>query len=431
MKKIFSILLVLAVAFSFAACNNGVVFPQNTDKAVLSVTLESAPEYIVGEVLDPADVTLRVVYGDRTEDTFTGAELGMTGTFKLSSGENSFTVVYGSFDAEDNLPIWNIKITPYSLDKLTVDPTDAVKTVDQSTNGATVDEKGLKYTGTYNGKTVSVSETVAEANFANLSFTVDASAEKKGVAVKVADTVAGKDKITISPEWIVDVVKATDKNAIVFVKIEQLLKPALEKDDGSFEIFNVTGTTQKLADLHLQAVVTNGNNVSETVSLTAATDGNGYTGTTKAGETVKLTWDSYVNGKSLAGMGTSIPAAVTVTKRGETTPYFTEEDATVILQYTPDYPTACTATANKTFWEGDRVSAADFNLEVTVWASGRTADKNSYPASSYFEIALEDSWVKTPATENTMVDVTLNRIVGAKTINTGTVQYKLDNPATT
>ena len=95
MKKIISILLALAVVFSFAACENGVVFPENAEKTVLSVTLESAPEYLVGETVDPADVTLRVVYGDRTEDTFTGAELGLTASsYKLTDEKNTFTFYY-------------------------------------------------------------------------------------------------------------------------------------------------------------------------------------------------------------------------------------------------------------------------------------------------------------------------------------------------
>ena len=174
MKKIISILLALAVVFSFAACENGVVFPENAEKTVLSVTLESAPEYLVGETVDPADVTLRVVYGDRTEDTFTGAELGLTATsYKLTDVKNTFTVKFGAPVAGDGgtatIKSWNITIPAYKLTKLVVDPTEAVKTV--AKDAQTISTTGLAFTGTYNGnQTKSVSYDVAKESFENLAY---------------------------------------------------------------------------------------------------------------------------------------------------------------------------------------------------------------------------------------------------------------------
>ena len=181
MKKIISILLALAVVFSFAACENGVVFPENAEKTVLSVTLESAPEYLVGETVDPADVTLRVVYGDRTEDTFTGAELGLTATsYKLTDVKNTFTVKFGA-PVEGTIKPWSINIPAYKLDKLVVDPTEAVKTV--AKDAQTISTTGLAFTGTYNGnQTKSVSYDVAKESFKNLAFTVDTSVEKEEIA---------------------------------------------------------------------------------------------------------------------------------------------------------------------------------------------------------------------------------------------------------
>ena len=142
MKKIISILLAAIVLFSFAACTQGIVYPENTEKSVLSVTLESAPDYIVGEMLNPAAVSLRVVYGDRTEATFTGEQLGMvpaTGKSFTLEASNTFTINYG----EEGAQSWNIAIKAYSIDKLTVDPSGAAKT--KSLQSTMLASRGREY----------------------------------------------------------------------------------------------------------------------------------------------------------------------------------------------------------------------------------------------------------------------------------------------
>ena len=76
MKKIMAVLLTVAVLFAFAACDNSTVNPY-FGKQVASVTLESTPDYLGGETINPADVELRVVYDDGTTAFITGDEAGL------------------------------------------------------------------------------------------------------------------------------------------------------------------------------------------------------------------------------------------------------------------------------------------------------------------------------------------------------------------
>ena len=83
MKKIMAVVLSLAVLFAFAACSDGPT--KFFGKDVLGVVVESTPDYIENEVLNPADVDLRVIFNDGSEAVYSGAELGMSGVFKLST----------------------------------------------------------------------------------------------------------------------------------------------------------------------------------------------------------------------------------------------------------------------------------------------------------------------------------------------------------
>ena len=427
MKKIISILLALAVVFSFAACENGVVFPENAEKAVLSVTLESAPEYLVGETVDPADVTLRVVYGDRTEDTFTGAELGLTATsYKLTDVKNTFTVKFGA-PVEGTIKPWSINIPAYKLDKLVVDPTEAVKTV--AKDAQTISTTGLAFTGTYNGnQTKSVSYDVAKESFKNLAFTVDTSAEKEDVKVAVA---ADNEGVTISPEWYVDVVEATNPKAAVNVTLKQLTEADNEKADGTNEVFR--GGDNTLADIKFVAIVTSAEGDDVTVTLTANSDGTGYTGTYNTNETVDVIWNDFVNTKELdANAATSFTATVTV-KDADDEVYYTDNATVLDVEYTTDYPISGSASTEKTYWEGDQIKVGDFTLTVNSWASGKeVADggDTGIAASAYFEIPLSESYIKTPATNTGTQNVSFKLSVdGNQKVNITVSPVTLKNPS--
>ena len=107
-KKFFILALAAAVLFAFAACEAGTI-PPYYGKTVESITLLSAPDYIVGETLNPADLSFRVVYDNGEEVTRTGADLGLglvnntgddidleaTDPYVLSTAK-TFGIVYGT-----------------------------------------------------------------------------------------------------------------------------------------------------------------------------------------------------------------------------------------------------------------------------------------------------------------------------------------------
>lgn len=420
MKKIISILLAAAVLFSFAACTQDLVFPENTDKDVLSVTLESAPDYIVGETLNPAAVTLRVVYGDRTEATFTGEQLGMVpaadSSFTLTA-TNSFSVNYGK---EGTTP-WTISVKAYPIDKLTVDPSGAAKTVEKSNASATVSTTGLKYTASFNnGQAREVSKDVVLANFEDLKFTVDASAVKKGVTVSADGS--DKTKVTISPAWVVDIVEAVDKAKAVDVAIIQVTEKDKDsvidasEDAGSFEVYKDNGTTSTLADLTLNAVVTNGNGDKATIRLEANTAGTGYEGTYNTTDKISVIWNQYVNDQTLGAA--SYTATVTVSG-ADNKAYYTDKTESIAVTYTEDYPVEATITGEAT---GSTISEKNFNMTVSEWASGRTADEKTYDLSAY-DLTLPFNQTYVTAGSGEKVDVTFKYNGEGKKISTLAGEY--------
>ena len=125
MKKIMTVLLSVALLFSFAACDSNAVNPY-FGKQVVSVTVSDYPEYVENEVLDPADVVFAVRYDDNTTVNKTGAELGMapastqTTGFKLADGYNAFEVKYGTDKEGKPLPAWSAKIVAHQVSSVTI-----------------------------------------------------------------------------------------------------------------------------------------------------------------------------------------------------------------------------------------------------------------------------------------------------------------------
>ena len=148
MKKIIAFALSIAVLFAFAACEAGTI-PPYYGKTVESITLLSAPDYIVGETLNPADLSFRVVYDNGEEVTRTGADLGLApttgsdttlkidsdGSYKFADATaKEFGIVYGtsrptSGSEIKEKAIWTCTIKPYEADEVdyVVDPSNAPK----------------------------------------------------------------------------------------------------------------------------------------------------------------------------------------------------------------------------------------------------------------------------------------------------------------
>ena len=360
MKKILALVLSIAAIFSFVACEAGTV-PPVYGKTVVSVTYADSSNYIVGETLNPADVTLRVVYDDGTEATFTGAELGLKpgegrSTYVLVGTSTQYEVAYGTdkdgAQSEKNTWKINVPAVKYSDTEIALDPSNAAKEVIIDT--ASLNLSGLNYVVTFKdgtSKTVNPAEIYEpERNWISItdaSFVYDFTKEGE-VTVELADTVA--DNVSISPDWVIDVVETPSYD----IDFSLVLK------DGE-EIFEKgSNSLSSLKDkIDVVATVMDFSNVVE----------------------AEFTFDDYDESIKVQDYVKSYN--VTVTYNGE------EYPATFSFEYTPDYPKTVTATpiSGIEFRDGDTIEADDFTYTYADWASGASYDKGDEPVDdTYFDV---------------------------------------------
>lgn len=210
MKKIIAFALSIAVLFAFAACEAGTI-PPYYGKTVESITLLSAPDYIVGETLNPADLSFRVVYDNGEEVTRTGADLGLGLVDSTGNGidtetanpyvlntAKTFGIVYGtsrptSGSAVTEKDIWKCTITPVAASTVdfVVDPTNASKEY----KGA-VSFEGVVITAKLPKGDKVVSATIADIDTDD--FVVTQNEAEKTVTITVAPSATN---ITLSSAW--------------------------------------------------------------------------------------------------------------------------------------------------------------------------------------------------------------------------------------
>ena len=173
MKKVLTVVLSLAVLFSFAACENKV--PTLYGAKVLSVTPVSSLDYITGETVNPADIQFRIVYDSKAEATLSGAEIGMVPAadnkngYSVAVDENEFTVTYG-VDEKGVTQKWTVNVIGHYAQSLIVDPTNAVTAVLMN-DAHTVSTTGLTYTAVFEGGTKAIDSTLGESKLGDSTFT--------------------------------------------------------------------------------------------------------------------------------------------------------------------------------------------------------------------------------------------------------------------
>ena len=360
MKKIIAFVLSIAVLFAFAACEAGTI-PPYYGKTVESITLLSAPDYIVGETLNPADLSFRVVYDNGEEVTRTGADLGLaptkagtgstveiddTGSYKFdNTTAKTFGIVYGtsrpiSGSEIKEKAIWTCMITavnPETVDYV-VDPSNAPKEYVAGTDpfeGVVITAKLPK------------GDKVVSAEIANIDISdFDYAVKDTTVTLTVKASVTN---VTLSSAWTFTYVEQPE------VEITDV-KLVLAED---VEVFAKGSDT--LADLEDSISVVGKVNGKET-SLSTAT----------------FKFDDYQTTAVVQKYGTSYNA--TVTYEDETYPAVFE------FTYTKDYPTKVTAKApTREYQEEQTVKPEDFTYEYSDWAS----EYDEYTAED--EKALVDS----------------------------------------
>ena len=356
MKKIIACILSIAVLFAFAACEASTpvsYYGKNVD----SITLLSAPDYVQGETLNPADLSFRVVYNNGETATRNGAELGLAPTTGIgkdlaisTSGSyvlavtNTFGIAYGTTRPDTNgnynvKAVWPVEITAVDPDALTyvVDPTNAAKEIKKGGSLTAEDVKGIVVTAKFaNGNTKVVSATIAGIDENDFSVDTTGAAEST-TTVKAVNT-----KITINPDWILTIKDTTDEITgfrLVF--------------DDEQEIFKKGETLLK--DVKYSLVVTR-----ETSGAGTPIESDDFT--SKKVDAYFVDFDpDHTNVQD-------ITSAINVR--------ITYENVTKIvplpIDYTDDYPTTFTAVLTNdkaTFKDGNELTADMFTYTFSSWAS--------------------------------------------------------------
>ena len=347
MKKIMTVVLALAVIFGFAACSDGSTVSFYGEDA-LSISVASAPEYIVGQTLNPDDITLRVVYDQGSDKTFKASELGIKPatdkTFKLEA-DNTFYVVYGRDDAstpnvKENE--WPITIKATELTKLVIDTTNAAKEY----NGTVLDVSNLVYTAELaNGKKVPVTAAVAH-EIADFKFDISKPDEGKvTVSLKKTSEDAAAEKVEFSAAWTLTVAEMKIKS----VEITQ---------DPAKEVFRYAESGNTIADVTYLITIEYENGVKKPAESA-----------TSYSPVVTDTETSHVLDKQYT-------VAVQVTIDGEK-----YVDSSVTIAPTEDYVKVFDVQHKLTnekqyeFTPGNKITMDKFTFTVEEWASGHTYEE--------------------------------------------------------
>lgn len=372
MKKIIACILSIAVLFAFAACEASTpvsYYGKNVD----SITLLSAPDYVQGETLNPADLSFRVVYNNGETATRNGAELGLapttgtvgtdleistSGDYVLSS-TNIFGIAYGTtrpgtdgkYTVKD---VWPVEIKAADPTQLTyvVDPTNAAKEIKKGASTLSAEDiKGIVVTAKFdNGNTKVVSATIA--NIDEDDFTVDAS----GTAESTTTVKSANPKVTIDPTWTLTIKEETNNVT------------ALKLVFGEQEIFKESkeGHRNLLSSIKYDVVASYENGPDKVVAK--------YNGSTLApvtgGESVSVDFTEVYAANTYVQDRTSLVYAAVVTYEGIT------KNTNLEIEYTPDYPENVEVTAkdvNRKYFDNQSIELSDFNYSGTNWKSGNTA----------------------------------------------------------
>ena len=369
MKKIIAVLLSVAVLFAFAACDNSTTNPY-FGKQVQSVTLQSSPDYLVGETVNPADIALRVVYTDNTTATVYGDQVGLKrdGGFTIAEADvksgASFDFNYGSYNAlnKDNagkpMP-WSITVPVYTVEGVKVDVTNAPTTVAEGEK--TVKTDNLVFSLVYNTneeKTGISAKTLKEVYKIEPTATVGEVASDNTAPVTVS--VSPSMDVTGDENWVVTVTEA-DTSYTVSIK-----------HNPEQEIFKVKDatTTESLSTLEFIVTVTYAD-PEKMPEIYSGTAGSALTAADGGDKSIVVNFSEFAGNKLTTAFeeGVFDPSSVNayITIDGK---YYGVEK--LDIDYTDDYPTkveAMVALDGKTFDVGKPFDIQDFKFVIKETAA--------------------------------------------------------------
>ena len=351
MKKIVSVVLTLALIFMFVTCE--VTTPTLYGKKVMSVTVASAPAYFEGETINPADITLRVVY-DNGETTVNAADAGLIpaegSDYTADAEKTHFTVAYGFMSSSNSSSngsyAWDIYIPTQTITGITVNTSAAKTEIAEGTR--TVDTTGVTYTAQYVGGSKAIPATLAEQK---ITYTLSFDEDGKTATVKAE----GKDGITVTmADWTLAVVKDTSK-VIDSVKLVPNADQEFFAINGTYKADKNTpaaAATLGVVDYTIETYNADGEKIGEldrADSVDDVDDSNAFVDFDLYAETQALN-DEKIN---------NIVATVTVMVDGETV----EKSATLVINYVDDYVTEFTVEDGdnvSTYKPGQTINKAEF-----------------------------------------------------------------------
>ena len=386
--------------FAFTACENSAPTSPIYGKDILGVSPVTVPDYIEGETLDPADVTLKVLFDDDTSANFTGTELNLTKAtdMKLAAGTNVFTATFNGKTFNVNIPAYKPELVTFNVSGIKQDYISLE-------SNATIDLDGITVTVTYNnGKTKEATDWwfVDKKN----NDTIDADTILAFYQVS-GETLEDGDTITV-PNNLITAYVANDStlkgyalegtktfkivdeaNPVTITDVE--VKRVLKEGTSYYEIFRV-GTNNTLANFKFDMTIT----FSDGTKRVIKNYGTGFASASNAGVSTVGTFTIAEDQKPGAGAWTvtlvdydianfkfdekTTKANVVIeAKNGD----FTATSDTFSVESIEDYPLTITATIKKdgtgddadniTYEEGKDVSVGDFTYVATgAWASGKS-----------------------------------------------------------
>ena len=413
MKKIMAVLLSVALLFAFAACDNSTTNPY-FGQQVQRVVFDSAPDYVVGDTINPADVKVTVEY-DNGSVTLTGADVGMYNTtdgfVAKTAGYATFSANYGSDNPylEDSsaAKTWTIKVPVYAIDEIKVNAENGPATIEKGAKAIDYEDlMDLDYTIVYTKGSEELERSVSYIDLMKMNVVVSAAADASTadiddeIAVKVSAT-QSSDPVdtTVTPkDWTVTVV-ADQSTVIESVAIEQNTKADVfyiaEAPEGASS--STTLKSNKVNDLPWKVTVTFGNG--DEVVYTGTGSKASTAGTDARISSLKVEFIDFVNPATttlVSAARDTFNVRITVDPTAGDAKNFIE-NTTVKFVYTEDYPTVITAktAADKTFKAGDTFDESVFTFYATEYASGikYEADKHELSSEEEANIVLKTTSV--------------------------------------